>query len=97
MKNLINSLNKIEKRVLSVLLIWTCINLYFLISSMSLKNEKGLALIGEDFFSGNTYGNPSEYLFLIQSFKITSYDYSEFILYVLGAWVIFVSYKYLWK
>jgi hypothetical protein len=81
MKNFINSLNKIEKILLSALLVWTCICLFFL-------------SIG---ISTNVYIRPVEYIFLIHTHRIAAFDISEFILYVVTPWVAFVSYKLLWK
>jgi hypothetical protein len=91
MNNQFSSWSKSDKRIFSIILIWTVFHSYLLFSGRDAL-YKGMVHLG-----GNTFGRPGNYLYPFGAQDIGAYDYSEFFLYVFGVGVLFFIYKFLWK
>lgn len=81
----------IEKIVISVLSIWSFVNAYVLLKYFggdSFKKEWVIKIYQRDLFYPFT-SSPN-----FRKYDIRFYDYIEFFVYVGGAWLIYLLYRY---
>ena len=104
--NKIRSIKINEKYIVVILSIWSFTHTYLLLISFQFSNQKSFRfkhfedLTKFDLFYPFTSLYHFEYNFISfdnKFFDIRFYDYTEYFIYVLGTWLIFILYKYLKK
>lgn len=93
-------MEKLNRKILSVLIIWTFIHTYLLIINISTEEIPNFILLTQESYSHK----PTHYFYPFtarpafltgKNFDSSFYDYTEFFVYVVGAWTSFVVYNLL--
>jgi hypothetical protein len=93
---------KKDRILISTLIVWTFTHTYLLITNINTTEIRNFRIVDQQLYNHI----PTDYFYPFtsrQNFAISSswaidfYDYTEYFVYVIGAWALFFIYKLLYK